>query len=79
MPVSPQVAEVLGLPEGTDKLQPAELMRAILQAPTIAALAPCAIKAFTMPKQMPEPPPVTNATFPSNRSGENALLAMAPG
>ncbi len=33
VPVSPQVAAVLGLPEGTDKLQPAELMRAILQAP----------------------------------------------
>ncbi len=33
VPVSPQVAEVLGLPAGTDKLQPAELMRAILQAP----------------------------------------------
>jgi glutamate dehydrogenase len=33
VPVSPQVAEVLGLPEGTDKLQPAELMRAILRAP----------------------------------------------
>jgi glutamate dehydrogenase len=33
VPVSPQVAEVLGLPDGTDKLTPAELMRAILQAP----------------------------------------------
>ena len=33
VPVSPQAAAVLGLPEGTDKLQPAELMRAILRAP----------------------------------------------
>ncbi|MGE4114237.1 MAG: NAD-glutamate dehydrogenase [Candidatus Nanopelagicales bacterium] len=33
VPVSPQAAVVLGLPEGTTKLTPAELMRAILQAP----------------------------------------------
>ena len=33
VPVSPQVREVLGLPAGVDKLTPAELLKAILQAP----------------------------------------------
>ena len=34
IPISPEVCAVLGLPEGTEKLSPPELLRAVLLAPT---------------------------------------------
>src|SRR5262245_34162299 len=44
----------------------------------MAARAPCAIRARVIPKQMPEPPPVTNATWPVKMSSRNTLSIVCP-